>query len=240
MIPGTFFKKTEDFIRKLSDAGVTIIRNSDFAHAIRSCTQIAEDFSPHSPDLRAVRMSRGDADYYILVNEGAKMLRGHFRTILPGRCIRLNPMTGEMQELPSAKWNNMQDIPVEIEPRVATVLLFDSSKPPLPPDNPESEQHVWKEIVPTNSQFVLPDQISACRIAFSEIHDQCDVWINNKYAGKLRFINGFFDDFPWSLDITSTVCGGENTFTLHVVPSAANTYGEPVPTSVGEIRIFVK
>jgi len=57
-------------------------------------------------------------------------------------------MTGEFQELPSAKWNDMQDIPIEIEPRVATVLLFDPSKPPLPPDNTESEQHAWKEIIP--------------------------------------------------------------------------------------------
>ncbi len=240
LVPGTFSKKTEDFTRKLSDAGVTIIRNSDFAHAIPSCTRIAENFTPHSPDLRVVRMSRSDANYYLLINESAKMLRGHFRTILPGRCIHLNPMTGEFQELPSTKWNDMQDIPIEIEPRVATVLLFDPSKSPLPPDNTESEQHAWKEIIPINDRFVLPDQISTCRIAFSEIHDQCNVWVNNKHAGKLRFINGFFDEYPWSLDITPTVCDGENIFTLHVVPSAANTYGEPVPASVGEIRIFVK
>jgi len=222
---------TEAFLADLEKAGVAICREGDFAAFVTDHAEIRESFTPACPQLRLTHLTREGADYLLLINEGFTPVSGTLTTPLAGRCLHLDPMTGEAAPLAAEAIGDKQAIRLTVQPRVASVLLFNPDQEPL--TAPEIPRPVEKTVPVQDNRFTLPDSFTACRLEFDQVHDQCDVTVNGQYAGRMRFI-------PWTLDITPFVHPGENVLDLAVKGSMANIFGKPVETGVTGTKIIVE
>lgn len=213
----------EEWISQLEKAGVAICREGDFAAFVNEHAHIQESFTPSCPALRLTHLTRQGADYLMLINEGYTPISGTLTTALSGRCLHLNPMTGEVIPLPAIQSGDRQVIALTVQPRIASILLFDPTEAPLPAEDPPTVAE--NTLVLADDRFTLPESFTACRLEFDEVHDMCDVTVNGQTAGRMRFI-------PWTLDISPFVHAGENTLSLDITGSMANIFGKGVETGV--------
>ncbi|MFZ4696006.1 MAG: hypothetical protein ACOYMV_12850, partial [Verrucomicrobiia bacterium] len=91
--------------------------------------------SPGNPDLRFIHVRKGGKDFYLLVNEGEKVIEGRIRVRAGGAKEWWDPWTGTRSPVPEGP------VRLRLERRASVVLAVDPSRKPsaLPAERPRRE-----------------------------------------------------------------------------------------------------
>lgn len=212
-------ESAEEFIEIFESTGGKVCREgSGFLNFVSENADITERFYPTHNDLRIVRLRKCGINYILLVNEGDVIIKGKLQTELRGKFESFNAFTGKIEEIYTDE-SGMLD--VKIMPRIAMIIAVDENAEP-------SGDFVSYEKLIGSHDISEPIKISKSDnrryiLRFDEIHDLCEIFINDKYAGEMLFI-------PWELDVTRFIEDGVNNIKYKLTESIANKYGKPVPS----------
>lgn len=214
--------------------GGKMYHGNDFASFVRENADIRTYFDGETGgNLRFSHYTKSGCPFFLFINEGGEDITGNLVTDLRGGAEFFDPFTGNTTPALCEQSGENYIYPVSVPAGAAVVIGMD----------PDGEPHIGKTPVITVAGSVsIPDDslcISLVKdpdrrycVCASSVHDRADVYVNGKDAGSLLFR-------PFRLDITDRMNDGENTVTVKIVGSPANTYGKPVPVTADDLKVEI-
>lgn len=227
---------TVEAVKKIGEfvtGGGKMYRGNDFGEYVKKHGKKTSYFDAQNPNIRFVHLTKSGYPFFLLFNEGEEAVSGHLITDKSGACRRFDPFTGKTETVYAEMHTDGLSYPVTVEPWSVVILGLNVDVLPELGENPVDTIREIVALGENRQTFTCSlTEDTVCLLKFAGVHDRCDVNVNGEKAGVVLYK-------PYTLDITKFCHDGENTVEWTVTGSAANKYGNPIPTSVEGARVEI-
>lgn len=212
-------KKTGQFITE----GGKMFRGSDFIGFMKKNVRLTSYFDGETHgNLRFTHYTKSGCPFFSFINEGTEEIRGHLVTDIGCQASFFDPFTGKTAQAACEMTDRGFEYSVKVGAHSAVIIGMDPDALPMIGEEEEKTVCEIKALDEGRMSFdYKPAGGRQAFLTFTDIRDVADIKVNGEPAGRLLFR-------PYELDITPFLREGENTVSVEVTPSAANTFGKPV------------
>ncbi len=233
--------------------GGEMYRGTDFYSYLEKHVKRTSYFTssqPESKNIRFTHLTKSGSPFFLMINEGETDVSGKLVTDIGCAAELFDPFTGKTEPISAAMDEGGFSYDVTVPTHSAVVIGMNEEKLVSLKKEEEKSLKLW-EIVSLKAEenrvkFTLPEGAARVILSADRVCEAADIFVNPKEpkepespestataaSAKPKTPDVRFIFKPYRADVTSLTHPGENTLTLAITPSPANTYGKPVESGV--------